>query len=52
MSFVEITTNNMSRQLRNSATYVDNWVYVPGTAITGDWKQPYAFRSLDEFQKV
>ena len=52
MSFVEITTNNMSRQLRNSATYVDNWVYVPGTAITGDWKQPYAFRSLDEFQKT
>ena len=52
MSFVEITTNNMSRQLRNSATYIDNWVYVPGTAITGDWKQPYAFRSLDEFQKA
>lgn len=52
MSFVEITTNNTTRQLRNSTTYVDNWVFVPGTTITGDWKQPYAFRSLDEFQKA
>lgn len=52
MSFVDITTNNMSRQLRNSATYVDNWVYVPGNTITGDWRRPYAFRSLDEFQKA
>lgn len=52
MSFINITTNNLSRQLRNGATYIDNWVYVPGTAITGNWKQTYAFRSLDEFQKV
>lgn len=52
MSFINITTNNLSRQLRNAATYIDNWVYVPGTAITGDWKQTYAFRSLEEFQKV
>lgn len=50
MSFINIHTNNMSRQLRNATTYLDNWVYVPGTAITGDWKKPYAFRSLDEFQ--
>lgn len=50
--FIEIQTNNLSRQLRNSATAIDNWVYVPGTAISGDWRRPYAFRSLDDFQKV
>ena len=50
MSFINIHTNNLSRQLRNATTYLDNWIYVPGTAITGDWKKPYAFRSLDEFQ--
>ena len=52
MSFIDITTNNMSRQLRNSNTYLDNWVYVPGPAITGEWKKPVALRSLDEFQKT
>ena len=52
MAFIDIHTNNLSRQLRNASTYLDNWVYVPGTAITGDWKKPYAFRSLDEFQKT
>ena len=52
MAFIDIHTNNLSRQLRNASTYLDNWVYVPGTAITGDWKKPYAFRSLDEFQKA
>ena len=52
MSFIDITTNNMSRQLRNANTYLDNWVYVPGPAITGEWKKPIALRSLDEFQKM
>ena len=52
MSFIDITTNNMSRQLRNANTYLDNWVYVPGPAITGEWKKPIALRSLDEFQKT
>lgn len=51
-SFIDIKTNNLSRQLRNSATSLDNWVYVPGTAITGDWKRPLAFRTLDDFQKT
>ena len=52
MSFIDIHTNNMSRQLRNASTYLDNWVYVPGNTITGDWKKPMAFRSLEEFQKT
>lgn len=51
-SFIDIKTNNLSRQLRNSATSLDNWVYVPGTAITGDWRRPLAFRTLDDFQKT
>ena len=51
-SFIDIKTNNLSRQLRNSATSLDNWVYVPGTAITGDWTRPLAFRTLDDFQKA
>ena len=50
--FIDIKTNNLSRQLKNTVTNIDNWVYVPGTAITGDWKRPYAFRTLDEFQRV
>lgn len=50
--FIDIQTNNLSRQLKNVVTSLDNWVYVPGTAITGDWRRPYAFRTLDEFQKV
>lgn len=49
MSFINIYTNNLSRELRNSTTFVDNWAYVPGTSITGDWKKPYAFTSLDDF---
>ena len=52
MSFINIHTNNMSRQLRNANTYLDNWVYVPGNTITGDWKKPMAFRSLEEFQRA
>lgn len=52
MSFINITTNNLSRQLRNANTYLDNWVYVPGNTITGDWKKPMAFRSLEDFQKT
>ena len=51
-SFIDIKTNNLSRQLKNSATSLDNWVYVPGTAITGDWTRPLAFRTLDDFQKA
>lgn len=49
MSFINIYTNNLSRELRNSTTFVDNWAYVPGTAITGDWKTVYPFTSLDDF---
>ena len=52
MAFIDIHTNNLSRQLRNAGTVLDNWVYVPGTAITGDWKKPYAFQTLEDFQKV
>jgi hypothetical protein len=52
MAFININTNNLSRQLQNSKTYVDNWVYVPGTAITGEWRKPVAIESLDEFQSV
>lgn len=52
MSLINIITNNMSRQLRNSTTYVDNYVYVPGTAITGDWTRPMIFESLDEFRSI
>ncbi len=49
MAFINIYTNNLSRELRNTTTFVDNWAYVPGTAITGDWKKPYAFTSLNDF---
>ena len=50
MAFINIQTNNLTRELRNSTTFIDNWAYVPGTAITGDWKQPYAFTSLEDFK--
>lgn len=50
MAFIDIHTNNLSQELRNASTYVDNWAYVPGTAITGDWKRPYAITSLDDFK--
>lgn len=52
MAFIEITTNNLSRELRNAATFIDNWAYVPGTAITGDYTKVYALTSLDEFKNV
>ena len=52
MAFIEITTNNLSRELRNAATFIDNWAYVPGTAITGDYTKIYAFTSLDEFKNA
>lgn len=51
MAFINITTNNLSRDLTSSPTFIDNWVYVPGAAITGDWSKPVALRSLDEFKK-
>ena len=50
MSFIEITTNNLSRELRNAATFIDNWAYVPGNTKTGDWKVVYPFTSLQDFQ--
>jgi len=50
MSFINITTNNLSRRLRNSQTFLDNWVFVPGTSITGDWSKPLLFQSLDDFK--
>ena len=52
MAFININTNNLSRQLRNATTFADNWVYVPGTAITGDYSKPYAITSLDEFKRL
>lgn len=52
MAFIEITTNNISRELRNAATFIDNWAYVPGTAITGDYTKVHAFTSLDDFKNV
>lgn len=51
MAFINITTNNLSRDLVSNPTFVDNWVYVPGVAITGDWSRPVPLRSLDEFKK-
>lgn len=50
MPFIDITTNNLSRELANNKTSIDNWVYVPGTSITGDWKKVYLFTTLDEFK--
>ena len=52
MAFIEITTNNLSRELRNAQTFIDNWAYVPGTSITGDYTKVYAFTSLDEFKNA
>lgn len=49
MSFININTNNLSRTLRNSTTFIDNWVYIPGTTITGDPRQPMLFESLNDF---
>lgn len=50
MSFINITTNNQSRQLRSVSTVIDNWVYIPGNTVTGDYTKPYAITSLDEFK--
>lgn len=50
MALIDIHTNNLSRELRNNATYGDNWVFVPGTAINGDPDRIYEFSSLSEFQ--
>ena len=50
MAFVNIHTNNLSRELNNSITYPDNYVFVPGTAITGDPDVFYTFDSLSDFQ--
>lgn len=52
MAFINITTNNLSRELVNSTTYIDNWAYVPGTARTGDYKRVYALQSVDEFKSL
>ena len=46
---ITIKTNNVSRTLRNSNTFVDNWVYIPGSAITGDYSQPMLFENLNDF---
>ena len=50
MAFVDIHTNNLSRELNNSITYPDNYVFIPGTAITGDPDVFYTFESLSDFQ--
>ena len=50
MAFIDIITNNQSRQTRNTVTYEDNWVYVPGNTITGDASKPYLVTSLEAFK--
>lgn len=50
--FINIHTNNLSRELRNTVTYDDNWVFVPGNTITGDPNRFYQFTSLTEFQEA
>lgn len=52
MAFINITTNNLSRELVNTTTYIDNWAYVPGTARTGDHTRVYALQSVDEFKSL
>lgn len=52
MAFIDIFTNNLSRELKNAATYIDNWAYVPGTAITGDYKKVQPLTSLDQFKSL
>lgn len=52
MSFIDIITNNASRELKNTSTYVDNWVYVPGTSKTGDWSKVHAFTSVEQFKET
>ena len=50
MAFIDIQTNNLSRELRNTTTSSDDLVYVPGTAITGEWRQPILLSNLEEFK--
>ena len=50
MAFIDIITNNQSRQNRNTVTYEDNWVYVPGNTITGDDSKPYLITNLEDFK--
>lgn len=50
--FINIHTNNLSRELRNNVTYDDNWVFVPGNTITGDPNRFYEFTSLSQFQET
>lgn len=52
MAFIDIYTNNLSRELKNATTYVDNWAYVPGTAITGDYKKVQPITSLEQFKSL
>lgn len=52
MGFIDITTNNLSRELTNSTTYIDNWAFVPGTTLTGDPFKVHAFTSLEDFKSV
>ena len=52
MAFIDITTNNLSRELVNATTYIDNWAYVPGTAITGDYSKIIPFTSLEDFKNT
>ena len=52
MAFIDIITNNQSRDLRNATTIADNWVYVPGNTITGDYTKPYAITSLEDFKEL
>ena len=52
MAFIDIITNNQTRQNRNTVTYEDNWVYVPGNTITGDGSKPYLITTLSDFKKL
>lgn len=52
MAFIDIHTNNLTRELTNRTTYIDNWAYVAGVSKTGDWKAPYTFTTLDDFKET
>lgn len=52
MAFIEITTNNLSRELNSNKASIDNWVYVPGTAITGDYTKPLLITTIEEFKNA
>lgn len=49
MAFINIYTNNLTRQLRNTEITNRNWVFVPGTTITGSPDVIYEFTSLRDF---